>query len=83
MTGFACTVLFGAYQYKSYRGYMPISLYLIQLRVGAQSAAVGTMTVGMVNNMVRDLYNKYYHTLFIETSEIMIDENFFLENQAV
>lgn len=62
---------------------MPISLYLIQLRVGAQGAAVGTMTVGMVNNMVRDLYNKYYHTLFVETSEFMIDENYFADYQEI
>lgn len=50
-----CTaaVLYGAYAYKK-RGAMSTSVYLMQLRVGAQGLAVGTLTVGLAYTMFRD-----------------------------
>ena len=60
MTGFACSVLYGAYRFK-YRGDMPVSLYLIHLRVGAQGVAVGSLTIGMVYMLGKRLYNNYYN----------------------
>ncbi|CAG2180419.1 unnamed protein product [Oppiella nova] len=60
MTGFTGAVLYGAYRFK-YRGDMPVSLYLIQLRVAAQGMAVGTLTLGMVYMLGKRLYNNYYN----------------------
>ncbi|KAK2587067.1 hypothetical protein KPH14_011016 [Odynerus spinipes] len=56
MAGFAsliaaCAV--GAYKFKQ-RGTMPISLYLLQLRVIAQGSVIGCLTVGMLYHMVNE-----------------------------
>ncbi|CAH1961933.1 unnamed protein product [Acanthoscelides obtectus] len=51
-----CTaaVAYGAYAYKN-RGKMSTSVYLMHLRVGAQGAAVGSLTLGLMYTMI----NKY------------------------
>ncbi|CAG9763192.1 unnamed protein product [Ceutorhynchus assimilis] len=41
---------YGAYMYKN-RGKMSTSIYLMQLRVGAQGAAVGALTLGLAYTM--------------------------------
>ncbi|XP_054156978.1 HIG1 domain family member 1A, mitochondrial-like [Oppia nitens] len=60
LTGFGCAALYGAYRFK-HRGDMPVSLYLIQLRVASQGIAVGTLTLGMVYMLGKRLYNNYYN----------------------
>ncbi|CAH1407844.1 unnamed protein product [Nezara viridula] len=44
---------FGAYQFKN-RGKMSTSVYLMQLRVGAQSAVVGTLTLGVAYTLIKE-----------------------------
>jgi hypothetical protein len=46
-------VLYGIYKYKN-RGGMSTSLYLIQMRVAAQSAVVGALTCGVLYTIFRD-----------------------------
>ncbi|XP_018571054.1 HIG1 domain family member 1A, mitochondrial-like isoform X1 [Anoplophora glabripennis] len=48
-----CTaaVAYGAYAFKN-RGKMSTSVYLMHLRVGAQGAAVGSLTLGLIYTMV-------------------------------
>ncbi|KAJ8942938.1 hypothetical protein NQ318_003824 [Aromia moschata] len=48
-----CTaaVGYGAYAYKN-RGKMSTSVYLMHLRVGAQGAAVGSLTLGLLYTMI-------------------------------
>nr|BAN20486.1 conserved hypothetical protein [Riptortus pedestris] len=49
---------YGAYQFKN-RGKMSTSVYLMQLRVGAQGAVVGTLTLGVAYTILRDhVFNK-------------------------
>jgi len=57
MSGFTMAVLYGAYRFK-YRGDMPVSLYLIHLRVGAQGVAVGSLSIGMIYLLGKRLYNR-------------------------
>jgi len=47
-----CTlaVAYGAYMFKN-KGKMSTSVYLMQLRVGAQGAAVGALTLGLAYTM--------------------------------
>ncbi|XP_030759918.1 HIG1 domain family member 1B-like isoform X2 [Sitophilus oryzae] len=49
-----CTlaVAYGAYAYKN-KGKMSTSVYLMQLRVGAQGAAIGALTLGMLYTMYK------------------------------
>ncbi|KAF7270926.1 HIG1 domain family member 1A, mitochondrial-like isoform X2 [Rhynchophorus ferrugineus] len=49
-----CTLAvgYGAYAYKN-KGKMSTSVYLMQLRVGAQGAAVGALTLGMLYTMYK------------------------------
>ncbi|XP_071455441.1 HIG1 domain family member 1C-like isoform X2 [Hetaerina americana] len=44
---------YGAYAFKN-RGKMSTSVYLMQLRVGAQGAVVGALTLGIVYNLVNE-----------------------------
>ncbi|XP_050311823.1 HIG1 domain family member 1A, mitochondrial isoform X2 [Anthonomus grandis grandis] len=50
-----CTaaVAYGAYQFKN-RGKMSTSVYLMQLRVAAQGAAVGALTLGLAYTMYKN-----------------------------
>lgn len=41
----------GAYRFK--RTTLPTSLYIVQLRVTAQSAVIGCLAIGMVYNMLQ------------------------------
>lgn len=47
----ACAV--GAYKFKQ-RGKMPVSLYLLQFRVLAQSSVIGCITIGMAYHMFNE-----------------------------
>ncbi|KAF7418520.1 hypothetical protein HZH68_001173 [Vespula germanica] len=56
MAGFATLVAacaVGAYKFKQ-RGNMPISLYLLQFRVLAQSSVIGCITIGMAYHMFNE-----------------------------
>ncbi|KAG8223388.1 hypothetical protein J437_LFUL002633 [Ladona fulva] len=44
---------YGVYAYKN-RGKMSTSVYLMQLRVGAQGAVVGALTLGVAYNLIRE-----------------------------
>jgi len=44
---------YGAYAYKN-RGKMSTSVYLMQLRVGAQGCAVGALTLGLIYTMYKN-----------------------------
>ncbi|XP_074025962.1 HIG1 domain family member 1A, mitochondrial isoform X2 [Leptinotarsa decemlineata] len=44
---------YGAYAFKN-RGKMSTSVYLMHLRVGAQGAAVGSLTLGLIYTMVNE-----------------------------
>ncbi|CAH1119542.1 unnamed protein product, partial [Phaedon cochleariae] len=48
---------YGAYSFKN-KGKMSTSVYLMQLRVGAQGAAVGALTLGLVYAMVNERFLK-------------------------
>lgn len=48
-----CSVAYGAYKYKT-RGKMSTSVFLMQLRVGAQGLAVGTLAGGLLYTMIRE-----------------------------
>ncbi|CAG2109952.1 unnamed protein product [Medioppia subpectinata] len=61
MTGFTAAVLYGAYRFKYRPHDMPISLYLIQLRVAAQGVAVGSLTIGMIYMLGKRAYNHFYN----------------------
>ncbi|KAK9880714.1 hypothetical protein WA026_013038 [Henosepilachna vigintioctopunctata] len=45
-------VAYGAYMFKN-KGRMSTSVYLMHLRVGAQGAAVGALTLGLLYTMVK------------------------------
>ncbi|KAJ8922331.1 hypothetical protein NQ315_004274 [Exocentrus adspersus] len=47
----SAAVLYGVYAFKN-RGKMSTSVYLMHLRVGAQGAAVGSLTLGLIYTMV-------------------------------
>lgn len=53
--GIACA--YGAYMFKR-RGKMSPSVFLMQLRVGAQGLAVGTLTLGLAYTMFNEHYLK-------------------------
>ncbi|XP_067638321.1 HIG1 domain family member 1A, mitochondrial [Eurosta solidaginis] len=53
IAGFVAAGLIGAYKYKT-RGSMSTSVYLMQLRVIAQSTVVGALTLGLAYTMVND-----------------------------
>ncbi|KAG5900667.1 hypothetical protein JTB14_005934 [Gonioctena quinquepunctata] len=42
---------YGVYAFKN-RGKMSTSVYLMHLRVGAQGAAVGSLTLGLLHSMI-------------------------------
>ncbi|CAG9816027.1 unnamed protein product [Phaedon cochleariae] len=44
---------YGAYAFKN-RGKMSVSVYLMHLRVGAQGAAVGSLTLGLIYTMINE-----------------------------
>lgn len=46
-------VAYGAYKFK-HRGNMSTSVFLMQLRVGAQGLAVGALTLGLLYSMVNE-----------------------------
>ncbi|XP_019867700.1 HIG1 domain family member 1A, mitochondrial isoform X2 [Aethina tumida] len=50
-----CTLAvgYGAYAFKN-RGKMSPSVYLMHLRVGAQGAAVGSLTLGLLYTMINE-----------------------------
>lgn len=48
---------YGAYMFKR-RGQMSPSVFLMQLRVGAQGLAVGTLTLGLAYTMYRENFMK-------------------------
>lgn len=48
---------YGFYKYK-HRGNMSTSVYLMHLRVQAQSMVVGAMTVGVAYTLFRDYWKK-------------------------
>lgn len=50
-----CTiaVCYGAYMFKN-RGKMSTSVYLMHLRVGAQGAAVASLTGGLIYTMINE-----------------------------
>lgn len=48
------TVAAGAYKYKSRPKGMSTGLFLVQLRVAAQTAVIGTLTVGMAWGMFQE-----------------------------
>lgn len=48
-----CAVAYGAYAFKN-RGKMSTSVYLMHLRVGAQGAAVGSLTLGLIYTMINE-----------------------------
>ncbi|KAF7996309.1 hypothetical protein HCN44_001941 [Aphidius gifuensis] len=54
MTGFLVTAAVGAYKYKSRPKGMSTGLFLVQLRVAAQTAVIGTLTVGMAWGMFQE-----------------------------
>lgn len=49
----ALGVGYGVYAFKN-RGQMSTSVYLMHLRVGAQGAAVGTLTLGLLYTMYKE-----------------------------
>ncbi|KAL3275387.1 hypothetical protein HHI36_020151 [Cryptolaemus montrouzieri] len=50
-------VAYGAYMFKN-KGKMSTSVYLMHLRVGAQGAAVGALTLGLVYTMFKQHFLK-------------------------
>ena len=48
---------YGAYSYK-FRGDMPTSMFLMHLRVKAQSMVVGAITLGVGASLISELYFK-------------------------
>ncbi|XP_014247561.1 HIG1 domain family member 1A, mitochondrial-like [Cimex lectularius] len=49
---------FGAYQFKN-KGKMSTSVYLMQLRVGAQGTIIGTLAIGVVYSLLKNhVFNK-------------------------
>lgn len=57
MAGFVAAGLIGAYKYK-HRGTMSTSVFLMQLRVAAQGAVVGCLTLGLAYTMYNEHFNK-------------------------
>ncbi|KAF6207628.1 hypothetical protein GE061_016075 [Apolygus lucorum] len=57
IVGLVGAVIYGAYQYKN-RGKMSTSVYLMQLRVGAQSMVVGTLALGVTFNLINEAFFK-------------------------
>ncbi|KAL2718558.1 hypothetical protein V1478_012434 [Vespula squamosa] len=56
MAGFATLITacaIGAYKFK-HRGKMPVSQYLLQFRVLAQSSVIGCITIGMAYHMFNE-----------------------------
>ncbi|XP_060519801.1 HIG1 domain family member 1A, mitochondrial-like [Cylas formicarius] len=49
----ALVVGYGAYAFKN-KGKMSTSVYLMHLRVGAQGAAVGSLTLGLIYTMIKN-----------------------------
>lgn len=51
----ACSVVvgYGAYMFK-HKGKMSTSVYLMHLRVGAQGAAVASLTAGLIYTMINE-----------------------------
>lgn len=53
IAGCTAAVIYGAYKFKS-RGKMSTSVFLMQLRVGAQGVAVGALALGMLYTMINE-----------------------------
>lgn len=53
----SCAVAYGVYMFKK-RGKMSTSVYLMQLRVGAQGAAVGSLTLGLIYTMYKQHFER-------------------------
>ena len=49
---------YGYWRYKTRGVLHSTSLFLMQLRVGAQSMVIGTLCIGMLYNMVQQQYKK-------------------------
>lgn len=59
MSGFVITAAIGAYKFKSRPKGMSAGLFLVQLRVAAQTAVIGTLTIGMAYGMLQEyVFNK-------------------------
>lgn len=50
---FIAAVGYGAYAYKT-KGKMSTSVYLMHLRVGAQGAAIASLTLGLIYTMINE-----------------------------
>ena len=57
LAGFVAAAGIGAYKYK-HRGNMSTSVFLMQLRVAAQGAVVGCLTLGLAYGMYNQYFNK-------------------------
>lgn len=58
MAGFVAAGIWGAYKFRT-RGNMSTSVFLMQLRVVAQGAVVGTLTTGLAFAMAKEyLFDK-------------------------
>lgn len=57
IAGMVGMVAYGAYAYR-FKGSMSTSVYLMHLRVRAQSMVVGAMTLGVGYTLLRDYYFK-------------------------
>ncbi|XP_046393494.1 HIG1 domain family member 1C-like isoform X2 [Ischnura elegans] len=53
LTGLIGAVSYGVYAFKN-KGKMSTSVYLMQLRVGAQGAVVGALMLGVIYNMMNE-----------------------------
>lgn len=53
IAGLAAAVGYGAYKFNK-KGKMSTSVFLMQLRVGAQGVAVGALTLGLLYTMVNE-----------------------------
>lgn len=57
IAGLTLACLYGAYKYK-HRGTMSTSVFLMQLRVGAQGTVVACLTAGIAYTLFRDYFMK-------------------------
>lgn len=55
--GMILTLAYGAHKYKTAKHQMSTSVFLMQLRVAAQSAVIGCIGIGMIFNMIKTLKN--------------------------
>lgn len=56
MLSFTVVTGIGIYKWKTKK--IPTSLFIVQLRVAAQSAAIGCLSMGMLYHMYKDYISK-------------------------